>query len=64
MDQTNIIDLKKYRKLKRSKSASFALRVHYDDSAYDEALKLIIFSCAFASISFFFIFYYLHKFIN
>ncbi|PET40869.1 hypothetical protein CN514_23365 [Bacillus sp. AFS001701] len=64
MDQSNIIDLNQYRKLKKHRLESFAFRVKYDETAYNDALKLLIFTCSLAAVSFFFIFYFIYKIIN
>gem|GEM_PF-5194891 len=64
MDQSNIIDLNQYRKLKKHRSESFAFRVKYDKTAYKDALMLLIFTCSLAVLSFFFIFYFIYKIIN
>ncbi|KQL33910.1 hypothetical protein AN960_19890 [Bacillus sp. FJAT-25509] len=61
MDQSNIIDLNQYRKSKKHKLESFAFRVKYDETAYKDALMLLIFTCSLAALSFFFIFYFIYK---
>ncbi|WP_088072928.1 hypothetical protein [Gottfriedia luciferensis] len=64
MDQSNIIDLNQYRKLKKYRLESFAFRVKNDESAYKDALWLLIFTCSLAAFSFFLLFYFLNKIIN
>ncbi|WP_088010894.1 hypothetical protein [Gottfriedia acidiceleris] len=64
MDQSNIIDINQYRKLKKHKLESFAFRVKYDEAAYKDALMLLIFTCALAALSFFFIFYFIYMVVN
>ncbi|MGG0179206.1 hypothetical protein [Gottfriedia acidiceleris] len=64
MDQSNIIDLSQYRKLKKHRSESFAFRVKYDETAYKDALMFLIFTCSLAALSFFFIFYFIYNIIN
>lgn len=64
MNDSNIIDLKQYRKMRKNKLNSYAFRVQHDQTAYSDALLLLIFSSALAGLFIFLFFLYLDKIIN
>jgi len=64
VDQSNVIDLSQYRKLRKHRIGSFAFRAEHDESVHIDALMLLIVTCSIGIISFFLIFYILFNFFN
>ena len=64
MEQSNVIDLNQYRKLRKYRLGSFAFRADHDESVHIDALMLLIVTCSIGILSFFLIFYMIYNFFN